>query len=145
MKCEKCGKNIANVHYRANYNGNVIEKHLCDSCAKEMGYEPEGFGEDMFENFFNDVGNMFGRSMFGGWGMMPFMMPTMVMPRLEIKYDNAPAQLDGETQEKDSKADPEISKRRQLNLLRSQMKKAVKEERFEDAAKLRDQIKELEK
>ena len=143
MKCEKCGKNIANVHYRANYNGNVTEKHLCSQCAKEMGYDNDIFGEEMFSDFFNDFNGMFNRNFFGGFGMMPFMMPTMVMPRLEIKYDNAPQTLEENTKT-DSKADPELSKRRQINALRSQLKKAVKEERFEDAAKLRDEIKELE-
>ena len=73
MKCENCGKNIANVHYKANYNGNVTEKHLCSDCAAKMGLNNNIFGEDMFNDFFD---GFFGRDFFrpfGSFGMMPVM------------------------------------------------------------------------
>ena len=151
MKCENCGKNIANVHYRSSYNGNVTEKHLCSECAEELGYNKEFFGEDMFSDFFD---GFFGRDAFagfgglGGFGMMPLVMPTMMMPRLEIRYgdpEEKPEENAEEKPQEEAKADPEMSRRRELNALRSQLRKAVREERYEDAAKLRDEIKELEK
>ena len=148
MKCENCGKNIANVHYKANYNGNVTEKHLCSDCAAKMGLNNNVFGEDMFNDFFD---GFFGRDFFrpfGSFGMMPVMMPTMLMPRLEIKYDEPENKNAAEAEASNSTvqgADPELSKKRELNELRLQLENAIKDERFEDAATLRDKIKEIEK
>ena len=44
----------------------------------------------------------------------------------------------------ETKVDPELSKRRELNMLKNQLDEAVKEQRYEDAIVLRDKIKELE-
>lgn len=38
MLCEKCGKNIATTHIRTVVNGVVIEKNLCAHCAVDAGY-----------------------------------------------------------------------------------------------------------
>ena len=76
------------------------------------------------------------------------MMPTMLMPRLEIKYDEPENKNAAEAEASNSTvqgADPELSKKRELNELRLQLENAIKEERFEDAATLRDKIKEIEK
>nr|WP_300003271.1 UvrB/UvrC motif-containing protein [Tissierella sp.] len=35
MKCESCGENEAKFHYTKIYNGNIEEKHLCEHCASE--------------------------------------------------------------------------------------------------------------
>ena len=153
MKCDNCGKNIANVHYRTNYNGNITEKHLCSECAAKMGYDRDIFGGEMFSDFFN---SFTGRDLFsgigrlGGFGMMPFVIPTMMLPRLEIRYGaeegetGEKAQTEEKTEET-AGTDPELSRRRELNELRSKLEAAVREERFEDAIGLRDRIRELEK
>lgn len=33
MKCESCGENEAKFHYTKIFNGNIEEKHLCEECA----------------------------------------------------------------------------------------------------------------
>lgn len=33
MRCESCGKNEAKFHYTKIFNGTVEEKHLCEGCA----------------------------------------------------------------------------------------------------------------
>ena len=38
MLCEKCGKNSATTHIRSVINGKVTEKHLCGYCAANEGY-----------------------------------------------------------------------------------------------------------
>ncbi len=38
MLCEKCEKNHATTHIRSVVNGTVTEKHLCSSCAASEGY-----------------------------------------------------------------------------------------------------------
>lgn len=42
MLCEKCGKNNATTHIRSVINGVVHEQNLCDKCAKESGYNNFG-------------------------------------------------------------------------------------------------------
>ncbi len=36
MKCEKCGKQEANTHYQETINGQTREMHLCSACAQQM-------------------------------------------------------------------------------------------------------------
>ena len=38
MKCDRCGKNDATFYYKSNINGRVTETHLCQDCARQMGY-----------------------------------------------------------------------------------------------------------
>lgn len=38
MLCEKCGKNTATTHIRSVVNGVVSERNLCKFCAAEEGY-----------------------------------------------------------------------------------------------------------
>lgn len=154
MKCEKCGKNAASVHYRTNYNGKVTEKHLCAECAHEDGLDNEFFGKDMFEDLFNDFfggRSLFGRSLFDGFGLMPSMLRTLTLPRFDILFDGVETEqktenkTEAKTEEKPVEVDPEISRKRELNALREQLKKAVGEENYEEAIVLRDKIRELEK
>ena len=151
MKCEKCGKNMANVHYKTNINGKITEKHLCSECAEEKDLDMFAGFDEMFRGF----DEMFEAPFFGigrglpGFGAMRRLIPTMVLPRIEIRYDDAQSEKPEESaaiEEKDiSDSDPELSKKRELNMLKAQLHDAVKDERYEDAISLRDKIKELEK
>lgn len=48
MKCESCGENEAKFHYTKIFNGNMEEKHLCEECAaKNNEFEFD------FENHFS--------------------------------------------------------------------------------------------
>ena len=38
MKCEHCGKNEATFFYKSSVNGHVTQVHLCQDCARAMGY-----------------------------------------------------------------------------------------------------------
>lgn len=155
MKCENCGKYEANYHYKSNINGKITEKHLCGECAAKLGAQDQVFGmDDMFEGFdsmFSDMfGGFFGRpakriSPFGSFG---FAMPTFVLPRFEIKAAEEPESATAvkeapETGEK-SGEDPEMKKRREVNMLRHQMKMAAKNEEYEKAAELRDKLRKLD-
>lgn len=42
MLCQKCGKNTATTHIRSVINGVVSEKLLCASCAAQEGYNKMG-------------------------------------------------------------------------------------------------------
>ena len=154
MKCENCGNNEVTFVYRSNINGKITEKHLCSKCAAEQGYT-RGLTESrdrLIRGFFGD--DFFGRSMLDS-----FMLPRMGFHALgEELFDDffreMPA-LTGEAtreaaaQEKkdmlvEEKEQGRFARMRRLNALRLEMKKAVRREDFEQAAKLRDEIRALE-
>jgi len=51
--CEHCNKHPATVHYRENKNGVKSEKWLCAACAAQLGitFKKEPFGEDFLASF----------------------------------------------------------------------------------------------
>ena len=154
MKCENCGKNEVTFVYRSNINGNVTEKHLCSECAEKLGYSQKiaARSQRMMQNFF---GNSFFDDFFSP---MPSLMGRMTR-MLEDPFDDffadmpalgaAPAQQETQGQQKqDDLVGKEEQGRfaymRQMNALKMEMKKAVRQENFERAAELRDQIRALE-
>jgi protein arginine kinase activator len=156
MKCQNCGKEEVNFHFTSNINGNVTEKHLCAECASKLGLMNDSvFRQEVsFGDMFAD---MFGmrppRRMFGGYGMM---VPTFVIPPVGFvlpQQGYAPAQ-GGEARAAQAEAvaaagvtpevDEDMKKRREVNILREQMRLAVEAEAFEKAAELRDKIKKIE-
>jgi protein arginine kinase activator len=162
MKCTNCGKNNASYHYRYNINGKVTESHLCPECAaklqpnKEFAAKSNEMFKDAFDGFFDNsfFGNslfddsFFGNSLFGSRMMSPFgFMPTMYMPSFAVVYPEQEESSDdgaNDTQQA-SGVDAELSRQREINALREQMKSAAENENYEEAAKLRDKLHELEK
>lgn len=57
MLCEKCGVNNATTHIRSIINGEVCEKHLCSSCAVSEGYidAKNNSLAQMLSNMFGDA------------------------------------------------------------------------------------------
>lgn len=55
MLCQNCNKNEANMHMKRIINGRAAEVHLCSDCARSLGYGEAfsgmGFG---FADFFGD-------------------------------------------------------------------------------------------
>ena len=152
MKCEKCGKNMANCHYISNINGKVTEQHLCSQCAAELDEKENVFAGA--ERSFNEMWNSFfaprSSRRFPSFGFsvpdsffdfQPFGLPLFRLTETPEKdAENAPAKT-----EETSGVDPEMARQRELNVLRAKMKEAVAAEEFETAAKLRDQIRAMEK
>jgi len=157
MKCDKCGKNEANFFYSSNINGNVTEKHLCSECAAEMEEGRHFFEgmDSMLEDMFSSIWggrNLFARSFGSPFAGMRLAMPTFAFPHIEFRLDDGSAsgtarteETAGKTEHEESAADPELAKRREINMLREQMKTAADNEDFEKAAELRDKLRELEK
>ena len=154
MKCENCGKNEVTFVYQSNVNGTITEKHLCADCAEKLGYTQKLaahsqrmmqnlFGGGLFEDFFTPYPSLLGRMS----RMLedPFDDFFADMPAL-----GAPAEQSQEQPQKsrdtllEQEEQDQISKARQLNALRMEMQKAVREENFERAAELRDQIHSME-
>ena len=59
MLCRKCGKHNATSHIRQTINGQTTELYLCADCAREMGFDhlftPTSFDfDDLFGAFFGN-------------------------------------------------------------------------------------------
>ena len=147
MKCQNCGHNEANFHYTMNKNGAVTEKHYCTECAEKLAYS-NGYFIETDKAFENMLSGFFGKSSIGisPLNRFNFAIPAMIWP------NSGSGAGGGETpQAAPEKAapkvavDPEMQKRRELNVLKEQMNAAAQSEDFEKAAQIRDQIRELEK
>ena len=155
MKCEHCGKNEVTFVYQSNIDGKVTEKHLCGECARELGYSQRiaAHNQNMMQHFFGD--SFFGGSLLDDFfAPMPSLMSRMNR-MLESPFEDffadmpalgaAPEQK--EEQQKDlvdREEQSRFAEMRKKNALRMELKKAVRQEDFERAAQLRDQIRALE-
>lgn len=149
MKCQNCGKQEVNVHYSSNINGRVTEYYLCSECAEQMGYGYQSFfGSDSPMGGFMPNGYPFMGSMFPSMpSAFGFLTPVMftATPQMGILIQNT-AQTSGaaDIPLQNAEVDADMKKRRELNMLREQMRKAADSDDFERAIELRNMIKELE-
>ncbi len=161
MLCSHCNKREANFHYKKLTQGKLSELHLCTECATQLGYiggaEPSFGFDDILSDFFSVLKpeavsstlscpichttyEQFKKTGFVGCsdcydvfkGDIEKML-SRIQPATTHK-----GKIAGQTGEK-------IQKANQIKELRDKLKASIIEERYEDAAKIRDQIKELEK
>ena len=154
MKCQNCGKNETNFHFSSNVNGNVTQTHLCSECAAKSGYDFERiFSADrMVSRFFQS--NMRGSFMpmpMIGYSLMPDILPELIAwPQTDSQSNECccGGVCATPTQENKEKITPSIDdkmkKRREINVIREQMRCAAEKEDFEKAAELRDKIHQME-
>ena len=143
MKCQHCGRNDATFYYRSNVNGRVTEQHLCAECAAKLGYSQAVPAMGLFDDdFFTRPFRLF-EPLFGGLGtrmLTEFPEPVDVMQEARTAAAEPervqPGLVDGAEQE-------QLQRQRQRNALQNQMKAAIESENFEEAARLRDELKKL--
>ena len=141
MKCQNCGRNEATYYYKSSINGRVTETHLCVDCARKLGYvqrmQPDSFfGDDFFSHPFRLFEPLLGG--FGNRLLTEFPEPVDVTQ--EARRTAAEPQDDSLVQGDERE---QLSRRRQRNALESQLRHAVETENFEEAARLRDQLRSL--
>ena len=172
MYCENCGNNEANVKYTQVINGEKKQMNLCEHCANKMGINNFSFSmpmslfnfmEDMFEpervmqkSFFDDVFE----DEFDTF-MPRFEIGTRNMDTSEDEMDVLLKRINKERNENQNKKDEKkykvnetnkvnkkqntIESRNNIKLeLQKRLEQEIKEERYEDAAKTRDEIKKIE-
>ena len=147
MRCDRCGKNEATFYYKSNINGKVAQVHLCPQCAEELGYTDSfrsaGMTGGLFGDFFSRPFGML-EPFFSGLGsrmLTEFPEPVDVLGQAR---ESTPAQEDtGDLLPRDEQ--DALTRQRKRNALQTQLNLAVQEEHFEEAAKLRDELKALEK
>ncbi len=161
MLCDLCGKNPATVHLTEIVDNQMTELHLCEDCAREKSSQMEQefgladllaglaeFGKPQEEKDvveikclqcnltyadFKKVGRL-------GCSECYNTFRRYLSPLLK-KIHGSNRHL-GKSPMKVAKV---TRKRLDLQELRTRLAKAVEAEEFEEAAKIRDQIKELEK
>lgn len=141
MKCQNCGRNEATYYYKSSINGRVTETHLCADCARKLGYvqrmQPDSFfGDDFFSHPFRLFEPLLGG--FGNRLLTEFPEPVDVTQ--EARRTAAEPQDDSLVQGDERE---QLSRRRQRNALETQLRHAVETENFEEAARLRDQLRSL--
>lgn len=161
MLCEICKKNTATTHIRTVINGTVTEKNLCGYCAAKSGYSKfvnNGF-VSMLASMFSDelaTGNIREAhcdccgTRFSDIAETGKMGCSECYKAFSDKLLPYLHRLHGTTEHKGKRLSDRsvalttVNEKPKKECLRDEMLQAVKEENFEKAAKLRDEIKKLE-
>jgi protein arginine kinase activator len=172
VQCENCGQRPATFHQTVIINGQTQETHLCQVCAQEKGLLAEmPYGEFSFPNLSipDLLSSFLGQDPFAGLRTAP---PQQAEPRCQSCgmtysqfaesgrlgcaqcYDYLEPYLlplikrihgtTAHTGKAPKRTGGIARKKRELAMLRKQLQDAVANERYEEAARLRDQIKQLE-
>ena len=142
MLCERCKKNMATVHYSQTINGEHREYNLCPACAQEEGLS----GMSLFNLFPLSVKTTeklhcptCGSSLDFYERNGRFACPDCYTS-FGDSVDAILKKIHGSSRHKgDMKSVPS-----ELDTLKSKLKEAVENEKYEEAAKLRDKIKAIE-
>lgn len=161
MLCPKCMQREANVFFTKIINGKKEEIKLCEQCAKGMGLlSQNGLMVEMSDFISDFIGKGFQASpltnrvcecpvchttlkqfartsMFGCGECYTAFAPHLDSFMKEIQGTST------HTGKLPSRTRSETIKKRRLSELKTQLSSAISEQRFEDAAKLRDEINAL--
>ena len=156
MKCEKCNEKEATFYYSCSINGEKTEKHLCPDCARAEGfgemldYRPvsafDGMFDSLFDDFFAVPGGLLSAFDRFESPLRRMMAPALPRVNIVIGEPKTASQPRSEAEAKiPADAGAEVKSRREISMLKHQLREAVKAEDFEKAIELRDKLKELEK
>lgn len=162
MQCEKCGKNPAVIHLTQIVNHEMSTRHLCDSCAAEMGLDSgttagpaplTDFLAQMGKGMGAGSGVQVGECEFCGLTLTDFKRTGRLgCPHCYAHFDQhlrgLLRKLHGGTQHMGKvylPPDPrETDRTARVASLRRSLARAVEAEDFERAAVLRDQIRRVD-
>ncbi|MBE3595319.1 MAG: UvrB/UvrC motif-containing protein [Candidatus Carbobacillus altaicus] len=165
MLCENCGKRPATFHFTKIVNGQKTEMHLCEECAREKG-EFLPMSKDAFSIHHLLSGMMHDLSQRPavssgerlscpscGWTYEDLIQTSRF--GCSECYDTFRAQLrpifrrlhgsEAHTGKVPRRGEERLSKRRKIEALKKELEQKIAEEAFEEAAKLRDKLRALEK
>jgi len=163
MKCEICRESVATVHLTEISNNQKKEVHLCETCAQEKGVAIHSHVKNLsLPEFFGQLSDTPASSSKSS--------PAQVCPVCKIDYQEFRAtgkfgcasdyrifrkELDylldkvhGAVQHRGKmpvRVGMEMSRRRQIDELKKELRNAVDSEQYEQAANIRDRIHMLER
>lgn len=160
MICNVCGQNEATIHLTEILNDQMVEVHLCETCAEQKGND--------FKTHF-DFNKLLASLTDLGSALKAQKAVSLICPACGMSYEDfgrtgrlgceecyrsfqkalvpllrriqRGAQHVGKIP---SRAEGEFKEKFELRSLREQLQKSVSTESFEEAAKIRDRIQELE-
>lgn len=159
MLCNECGKNDANVHVTHIINGKKTESHLCEECAKKnqsfinSNFSMENLFSAMLNNAFNATTYLPSKGCTkcgmtydefrntGKFGCSECIdtFKTKLMPVVKNIQG-----YDAHTGKIPKRAGGSYKIKKDIERLKVQLKSAIVNEEYEEAAKLRDKIREIE-
>jgi protein arginine kinase activator len=168
MLCPECGKRPATIHYTKIINGHKTEFHLCEVCAQEKGEYMPGFSNGFsFHQLLSGLLNFETSSTSGAHDS--YNSQALRCPNCGLTYnqfskigrfgcgdcyktfhdrlDPLLRRIHGHSSHHGkipARAKGELKIKRQLEKLKEQLALKVKAEEFEEAARLRDQIRALQ-
>ena len=162
MLCEICKKNVATTHIRSVINGVVKESHLCAECAAKQGVDTftDNGLSGMLSSMFGDVmslgspsggarckccGSTFSDIAETGKAGCPECYKTFYEEFLPyIKRVHGSVKHVGKIPGGSAEATAKEKGGNTLSDLKAELAKLVSEEKFEQAAQVRDKIREME-
>ena len=168
MLCDRCGKREATIQYVQIINGNKQELHLCSKCGKDVGVDDfsmpidlsgffgEIFGEydiplinresklvcencnTRFEEFLN-TGKIGCANCYRTFEKKL----NPILKRIQGGSEYLGSSKQETTIEKINEKDKKTTQENKIKQLEEKIKEYVKEEKYEEAAKIRDEIKKL--
>ena len=160
MVCNVCSANEATIHLTEIINEQMVEIHLCESCAQEKGTEfknhfnvnellgglsdlaKEMLGEEKISTKCPNCGltyEEFGRTGRLGCAECYESFSRLLLPLIKrVQYSNQ------HVGKRPSRLSPAVKSSHELKELQSRLTRSIQAEEFEEAAKIRDQIKHLE-
>jgi len=160
MQCDICGKNEATVHLTEIVNDAVTKLHLCEACAREKGAEmEEHFGLSDLLSGLADLGTSIETKTGGGLKCPNCKITYQDFKKIgrlgcsecyeAFKKELAPLLrrihgADRHVGKVPLRIGKTVKDTKLLQDLKMKMEKAIQTEDFEEAARLRDKINELE-
>ncbi|MBE6919787.1 MAG: hypothetical protein E7469_08905 [Ruminococcaceae bacterium] len=140
MKCQHCGKNEATFYYKSTVNGRTTEAHVCPHCAEALGYTKAW--QPMRRGFFRDPFALLSDPFFDGFAsrlLTEFPAPgnTLREAQEAVEQPREEANLLSEEERRS------LDLQRRRNALQLQLRQAVDAENYEEAARLRDELRAL--
>ena len=161
MKCQSCGKREATVRYTENINGKKQEMYFCMECAKKLGFA--NFS-DLFSPLFSSIPDYFGdigqketikcpkcNYTFEDYTNTGMFGCPECYETFKDRLDDIFIKLHGKNRHVKSIGTKvkvtKNTKQKSNNIeeLKEKLRVLVEEEKYEEAAVIRDKIKKLEK
>ena len=161
MTCNICGTQEATIHLTEIVNDQMVEIHLCETCAQEKGTD--------FKTHFNFGDLLTGITEIGKSPKVGEKRPVLKCPECGLTYEEfgktgrlgCSACYGGFAKllvplikrvqrathhvgKKPSKISREVRSVHDLRLLQDRLRKSIQAEAFEEAAQIRDEIKQME-
>ena len=152
MKCSNCGKNNATISYQQNINGEVMNLQLCESCAHKL--EIFNSLDDVFSPMILDFDYVLPEEIKCkkcGYTLSKYKSTGMFgcdecYNTFKKDIDSMLLRIQGKNRHVKEKELPKETTKEtdKLTKLREELKGLIEQEKFEDAAVVRDKIKKLE-